>query len=244
MNFLYEDLEFSNFNAEEGSILELAMCAVIDGIEQEPFHEFGKPVNRAFWSEGAEKVHGISWGQAQSFQSQEALAEKALNYINKFETMFTAVGHNIGTDKKYMENLFRKHSKRQDWLVQVRPKWRCTLKRAKARKTKIRTENFKLGTLCSHFSIDIDAHKGLSDMLATIKLDNILDAITPDIKGKAQFMPFEGTWIQKRKRYLDSKYIIFNGDGELFITKEATENKEAMQFIMTEIWDMYCEDNV
>ena len=42
----------------------------------------------------------------------------------------------------------------------------------------------------------------------------------------------------KISKYMDIKYVQVSG-GEVFLTKEATSDKEAMRIIFTELWSLF-----
>jgi hypothetical protein len=49
------------------------------------------------------------------------------------------------------------------------------------------------------------------------------------------------TNLQKRRLYLDSKYVQIDGNGVVYITEEGTKNREALKVIMEELWSKFVE---
>ena len=47
--------------------------------------------------------------------------------------------------------------------------------------------------------------------------------------------------LDKRKKYLDMKYVSMGGDGCVFLTEYATSDREALRVILEEIWHIYAE---
>jgi DNA polymerase III epsilon subunit-like protein len=243
-NYIYLDTEYSSFFSADrnksGDLLQLSCVAIVDGVEAGRFDEKCKPLGKN-WNAHAEKVHGISANQAKTFQDPKVLAGKFKKFLESFDTRFICAGWNCDGDKKYVERLIADYEMIMDWHLMVKPKWRDVLTRAKKRKKSIPTKNMKLQTVCDFFGVNIDAHDALSDAIATWKVDEYLNSIIDDTVTGKQTVIQKMSEIEKRKKYLDSKYFMINGEGSVYISEHCTANPEALRVVMQELWDLYVE---
>lgn len=240
MNTLTIDCEFSNFSVQKGDLIQLALIADVNG-ERHTFNEYARPVNRQAWSADAEKVHGISWLRSQEFQTIEEMAKKLGKFLDQFDTVFVVIGWNCATDKKYLEKTIKQHLLQKEYYYKIKPDWIDVLKMVRKRKNQITLPNQQLSTVAKHFGIEFKAHDALEDAVVTYKLYELVNAINADdcnfiqISNNAKL-----TEVEKRHKYLDMKYVQIS-DGEVFLTKDATSDKEAMRVIFYELWSLFCE---
>ena len=240
MNSLTIDCEFSSFSVEKGDLLQLALVADING-EKHIFNEYARPINRHAWSIEAERVHQISWIKSQEFQPIEDLAKKLAEFLDKFDTVFTIICWNGATDKRYFEKTIRQHLMQKQYYYKVRPNWIDVLKMVRSRKTQIKVPNMQLTSVAKHFNITFDAHDALEDAKVTYRLYELVNAIKSDDCNFIQTSAnAKLTEVEKRQKYLDMKYVQIS-DGEVFLTKEATSDKEAMRVIFSELWTLFVE---
>ncbi len=171
MNLLWIDCETTGLDANKHDVIQIACIPVVNGVRQPSFMEYGQP---KFWENiqaKAVEIHGITVEQMKTFQPQEDLLENFIEYIRSFGVKFGVAGHNVGFDKKMMSGLFSRYGRNNDFFQLFNLNVHDTLYRARKIKTKLKTENHKLETLCKHFDIEIQAHDALSDISGNIELD-------------------------------------------------------------------------
>ena len=182
-NFLWYDCETTGLNEYRNDIVQLACIPVINGIIQKPFNEFCAPENWNNIDQEAVDIHGITVERMKTFQSQEVLINKFITYLESFNTRFVTAGFNVGFDKKFLYATFKKHNKNDYFFRLFSLDIRDTFVRAKAiGKKHFQTEDLKLSTLCNKFNIEIVAHDAISDIEATIKLDEKISEILGESK--------------------------------------------------------------
>ena len=241
MNILAIDTEYTSFYSPDkrksGELLQLSIVPIIDGIKGEPFNEYCKPLTHV-WNNHAEKVHGISKKRAATFQHPEKLAEKLIAYLEEFDCMFTPVGHNCKGDKNYIDRLLSDYGYMNKWSQTVKVKWHDTMEIAKKKKSIICTKNYKLDTLCKFLKIDINAHDALSDANATAELYMQMNEFI-SASSTNQIKEFSISQKERRKKYIDMKYVTIHSDGDVYITSYGTGNKDALLTILEELYSIY-----
>lgn len=177
MNHLWLDAETTGLSEYKNDIVQLACIPVVNGVPQKPFNEFCQPTNWHTIEDEAVKVHGITRDMMQTFQTQEQMLNKFIQYINSFGVKFTIAGYNVGFDKKFISATFSKHGKSSDFFRLFTINIHDTFKRAKSVKSQIPVSSFKLESLSDHYGIKIKAHDALSDIEATIAVDKIISKL-------------------------------------------------------------------
>lgn len=175
-----------------------------------------------------------------SFQHPSEMADKLREFISQYDVMLHCLGHKCRGDKHYLERLVFDYKMAPDWYPKIRDNWKDTHDIAAQLKNMIPTKNFKLQTLCDYFGIEINAHDALSDARATYLLYQRLDAVMSAKQGAQANVDGESE-LQKRKKYLDMKYVSFGGDGTVFLTEFCTGNREALRIVLSELWTKYGE---
>lgn len=182
INYLWLDGETTGLDSNKNDIVQLACVPVIEGLlHSSAFNQYCQPTNWSTIDQEALKINNITMAQLRTFQSPEAMVNNLIVYLKQFNTRFTIAGYNVEFDRDFIASLFKKVNKEKEFFELFTSDIRDTFKRAKALKSQLPTPNIKLGTLCNHFNIPINAHDALSDILATIKLDKILS----DMLGEA-----------------------------------------------------------
>lgn len=171
MNFLWIDVETTGRFADKHDIIQLACIPVIKGKRQTPFNEFCQPLSWNTIEQGAIDVHGITVDRMKTFQRQNVMLDKFVEYVKSFGVKFVIAGFNVGFDKRFLSALFSKHGRESEFFTFFDLQIHDTYARAQTIKTKLGTENLKLATLAKHYKIEIDAHEALSDIGATIDVD-------------------------------------------------------------------------
>jgi DNA polymerase-3 subunit alpha len=188
VNYLWLDSETTGLDPLKNDIIQLACIPVIAGKEQSStFNQYCQPINWSAIDQEALDINKISRDKLPTFQKAEAIVNNLVVYLKQFNTKFTIAGFNVGFDKDFLAALFKKVNRENDYIDLFTQDIRDTFKRAKKLKAQLPTQNLKLGTLCAHFGIEIDAHNALSDISATIKLDKILS----DMLGETEVFDIE-----------------------------------------------------
>jgi DNA polymerase III epsilon subunit-like protein len=242
MTYLSIDTEFSSFFSpnrhKSGELLQLAIRPVVNGIKQEPFNEYCRPLT-SVWNKHAEKVHGISRKKAETFQHPAQMAQKLKEFLEQYDKVFFALGHNHTGDKNYLKRFVSDYDLILEWNTRVKIHWKDTVSIAKQLKNRIPVKDVKLETLANYFKIEINAHDALSDADVTSELYQMMEAIESAKQG-AQSRIDGLTEIQKRKKYIDMKYISIS-DGCVFLSEHATSDREALRICLEEIWTVFGE---
>lgn len=177
MHFCWIDVETTGLSEIYNDVVQLACIPVVNGNAQEAFNEFCQPKNWDKIDSGAVAVHGITRDMMTSFQSPDVMLDKFISYLKSFNTKFIIAGYNVDFDKKFLGSLFTKCGRSDDFLELFEINVHDTYRRAKKIKGKLHTENLKLETLANHFNISITAHDAISDIKATIRVDEELGKI-------------------------------------------------------------------
>lgn len=242
--FIYIDTEYSGFfsadTGKSGELLQLAAVPVINGIPGEPFNQYCKPLSGR-WSLDAQKVHKIKRDFAVMQQSPESMANNFMEFIRKHDQIFTLAGWNCAGDNKYVDRLMLSHGHINDWKKHVRWEWRDVKNRAQERKSHLPVKDFKLGTVAKFFGLEHDAHDALSDAMITWKIDERLGTIKVKKDGVPVVAVNGMTNAEKKAKYTDSRYLMVNGEGSVFINEEGTKDPEIMKIILEELYDIFVE---
>jgi len=163
--------------------------------------------------------------------------DKFIKYLYSLQAKFKFTAYNAQFDKNFVYALFCRNQRYGDYKELFRDGICCVLDMAK---TFIKdSKNHKLKTICDYYKIDlINAHDALADIEATIKVYDILKT------KKEQLNPYEKevTYLDKRKKYLQTSHIQIGKDNDVYISSIAVKNKEALLFIIQELWDLYGDD--
>lgn len=172
MDLCFIDVETTGRFADKHDIVQLACIPVVNGKRQQPFNEFCQPKNWDTIEEEAIRVHGISRQRMKTFQTQEQMLDNFIKYLKQFNVKFVIAGFNVNFDKQFLSKLFNSQGKATDFFTFFDISIHDTLARARSLKGKIKTENNKLETLAKYWGIEIQAHDAISDISATIEVDN------------------------------------------------------------------------
>ncbi len=238
MNWLFVDVETTGLT-DNSAIIEIALIPVIDGEIKPHFHSYVKPHEGASISLEALQVNKIDPKALETFPEPKEVIQKIITFIDSHECMFSLAGHNTAFDKKFLYRFFCRQGEYSAYLTRIRPTHKCTMELARAvfKHARKKPEGFSLGKLCKYFGIPLEnAHTAHADIAATVQLYQALTAMMPEVE-EVQSMTYE----QKKRKFLDRSYIQINEHGDIYIDGRATKNKEALKFILGEIWELYAE---
>src|ERR1035437_1920829 len=102
MNYLWIDTETTGLSEHRHDIVQLACIPIINGVRQKSFNEFCQPTNWNSIEDAAIAIHGINRDMMRTFQTQEVMLAKFIEYINSFGVKFTIAGFNVSFDKKFI----------------------------------------------------------------------------------------------------------------------------------------------
>ena len=173
MFMLAIDSETSGLNTSSHSIVQLSCIPIIDGIPQKPFNEFCQPENYLTVEEKAVQVHGITIARMRTFQKPEKMLDNFIKYLKGFGVKFYIMGFNVGFDKRFLSAMFNRYGREKEFFELFELSIHDTYTRAQSlKKTALKDQkSFSLAALCERFDIHINAHDALSDIGATIELD-------------------------------------------------------------------------
>jgi DNA polymerase III epsilon subunit-like protein len=181
--------------------------------------------------DGALKVNGLTRDQLNQFPDRKLVTQEILKFLDDNGGKFYLRAHNAQFDRDFFYHFLSGQGLHHEYVKRFRPVMQCTYEKAKKvfAKQKAKPENMKLGTLCKWFNIPLDnAHEALSDAKPLVKLWDALDAM-------------EGFKIPTsiETNYIQPKYLQINVDGSVYISKEATTNKDALDAVLREIHETF-----
>lgn len=177
MKILYFDCETTGRSAVKNDIVQLSGMIEIDGVVKEEFNFRCQPFDFSTVEEEALKVTGLTLEDLKSYPLPKEMYTKLVTllskYCNKFDKndKFYPAGYNVSFDLDFLANFFAKNGDKYfgSWV-----NWKSIdglpLMRFLEFCGSVRLENQKLGTVCEHFGIEIQAHDALSDIRATRSL--------------------------------------------------------------------------
>jgi DNA polymerase-3 subunit epsilon len=179
---LYFDVETTGRSAYKNDIVQLSGMVEIDGEVKETFNLLARPVNVDDIEQEALDVIGKTKEQIMKYPDRSEMKKQFQDilgrYVNKFDKAdkFIPVGYNVRFDLDFIHSFFKKQ---KDMYLGSFISWYyvdvMALANLKAFEGAFKLENHKLGTLCDHFGIQIQAHDALSDIVAT---RDLLGALT------------------------------------------------------------------
>ncbi len=168
--YCFLDVETTGFDSLRNQVLTLA-CYVCDSshaILGEYYGEFRPEGARDIvWSEGAEKVHGISWHQAQSFPCIRDASEAFLSFIEQYPSM-SFIAHNVAYDRRMLRGTLSRHDLHFR-MYEAFPEYIDTVKLLKESGL-VSGKSFSLGTVCKQLGIDHSHHDARSDARVLIEI--------------------------------------------------------------------------
>lgn len=167
------DGEFTSFDKMGGDLITWAMVEILEDftLGRSQLWEL-RAESSKYWSEGAEKVHGISFWRASNFPERRKQIISIMKWLKPVIPQFRLplVFHgNAKLDPDWLrmtffkENLEESYHRAFDHEASI-----STLKLARENLKQI--PNHKLNTICEHYGIELDHHEALSDAIACAKI--------------------------------------------------------------------------
>lgn len=240
-NLLFLDIESTGLGPN-AAVIEIAAIAYIDGERKHHFQSYIKPHDGCTMDAKAFEINKINPKDLPSFPDPSEVIEKLLDYIDSFECVFSLSGHNVQFDTKKLFGFFCRNAHYGSYLNRFRPGGICTMSIARSvfKGKRNKPDGFSLTSLCDYFKIDIkNAHSALPDIQATI---DVYEQLVPMIEVEQQKEVKVTSYQELKRKYMDSKYIQINPEGDLFITKDATSNPMIFRFMLNELYELYGVD--
>lgn len=225
-NLIWIDVETTGLYANTHDIVQLACVPVIDGETKDSFNQFCQPTNYNVIQQEAIDTHGITIDRMRTFQSPEKMLDNFIKYLEEFGVQFTIAGYNVSFDRQFLCQFFTKHGRSKDFFKLFSLGIHDTFSRAKKIKRELGLASIKLSNLAEHFAIPIIAHDALSDISATIVIDQHIS----EILGEAA-----SAVIGTKKKY----DIDFIEPAQLHLHSSYGVNSVAS----VQDWEQWCIDN-
>lgn len=181
MKVLYFDCETTGTDAKLNDIVQLSGIIEVNGEVKEEFNFRCQPMNFDSVSPEALEVTGLTMEDLKSYEPASVMYKKLVNlmakYVNKFDKTdkFYPAGYNVSFDLQFLAEFFAKQGDKYfgSWC-----NWKAIdglpIMRFLEFTEALKPENHKLGTICAHYGIEIQAHDALSDIRATREVLQVL----------------------------------------------------------------------
>ena len=240
-NLLFIDVETTGLG-DNSAIIEIAAIAMIDGEVKHHFQSYVRPHDGASLDPKAFEINKIDIKKIWEFPGAKDVIADFIKYIDSFECIFSLAGHNINFDIKKLFRFFCRNGEYGSYFNRFSNRDICTFKISKElfKGKRNKPDGFSLEKLCEFYKIQLNnAHSALPDIQATIELYNVLQPnITIVQDSKIKILPYQ----EMRRKYMDSKYVQINPEGDVFLTRDALSNNTIRRFIFTELDLIYESD--
>jgi len=240
MNYLVFDVETTGLDHKTAALVQLAAIPVINGVPGEAFVSYVKPHQGAAIAERALEVNKLKYDQLWTFPESSDVLPKFIDWVDSHDTLFALMGHNVSFDRKFLYTWMNRNMFNMQYITRFRTTDFCTLEMAKEvfKGKRNKPENNKLETLCKFFEIPyVNGHDAHADILMTYEVFLRLQAMKAPkvmVEGKKQM-----TYQEKRRKYIDSRYIQFNEDGSFYGQSTISQDPEAARFIAEELFHLF-----
>ena len=154
-SFVVFDFETTGLDVSD-EVIELGAVKVVDGVISETFSTFVNPHIPI-----PEKITELTSITDNDVKNAPDMSDVIADFY-KFSENSVLVAHNAAFDKKFVD----KYAKLNGYLFANR-----TMDTVEMARKSVFCKNYKLGTLCEHFGINLEgAHRAVNDCLATAKL--------------------------------------------------------------------------
>ena len=158
------DLETTGFDFYGSSVIYIAAVVDAPTLEKpDSFYYKIKPTSLKHWKEDAEKVHGISYGEAMHFDDGLTVAKDLLEKLFSYgeDQEFWYHGRNA-FDLKFLRAFFFMNNYGYYDLFKIFPanKYNSTLDLAKKH---LQLKSYSLNNVCDQLGIELKHHDAMSD---------------------------------------------------------------------------------
>ena len=177
----YLDTETTGVNPISNDIVQIAFIIEIDGKIKGKYNLFCQPLDYSRVSEEALRKQNRTLEDIKKYPSMNEAYEKLISimssYVDKYDKMdkFYPAGYNVKFDINFLSNFFTKNGDKYygawfNWkMIDPYP-----LLHLLDSMGAIALPDYKLGTVCKHYDIQLTAHDALNDIEATVKLIELL----------------------------------------------------------------------
>lgn len=188
MKVLYFDTETTGTDPKVHEITQFAAIIEIDGVVKEEVNYRCQPTRWDAIDPQALATTGVTVEQLKTFEPPLKMYLKIIDLLSKYIPQYTKLGdkfypagHNVSFDLQFLDAFIRQHGSfdHKKWGSVTWQNWRALDTRVLANylmsEGRLRHQygalpDVKLGTLCEHYGIKINAHDALSDIRATREL--------------------------------------------------------------------------
>lgn len=239
-SLLWIDVETSALG-DKAAVLQVALYPVINGEHQKPYTSYIQPHPGAQIDPGALKINKLNPKDFPSYPLPETVVKEMIDYLDKFETVFSLAAHNVAFDRSHFVRLFNRTANYGNYITRFDAVEYCTLEMAKQvfKDKKNKPKSNKLGDICKYFDIELsNAHDALSDITATVQVYEKLSAMM----AKPNISFDKLTYLEKRIKYLTPRYYNRTPGGGAYLSEEALANSDITLFLLGEIHRVHVKD--
>jgi len=178
---LWFDVETTGLNHFKNDIIQIAALAEVEGNIIEEFNSKIAPVDPTNVDPKALEVNGLKLEDIMKYPKAKEVHKKFTDFLGRYidkynkEDKFAPAGYNVNFDIDFLSSFFRKCG---DKYYGSYFNYKCIDPRPYLHmmdyERKISLPNYKLVTVCNHYSIRLEAHEALSDIKATRELYRML----------------------------------------------------------------------
>jgi DNA polymerase III epsilon subunit-like protein len=168
--YAFTDVETTGFDSLRNCVITLSTY-ITDAdynIIDEHHGKFRPDGSRSVcWSDGAEKIHGISWEEAMEFPEIDVASELFMTFIEQFPPLIF-VAHNVAFDRRMIKGTLSK-TDRHFRLSMAFKEYQDTVKMIKESGL-VSSKTKSLGAVCKELGIAHDHHDAKSDAFVLIEI--------------------------------------------------------------------------
>lgn len=232
MNYLFIDVETTAL-CHNAAVIEIAAIPYVNGEALPHFHSMIQPHTGATLDPKSFEITKIDVKEIWDYPEAKDVLNELIKWIDSHETTFSLSGHNISFDRNHLFRLFCRNGEYGSFITRFNNDDYCTLRfcREIFKGKRNKPTDFKLASVCEFFKIETGIrHRALQDITNTIKVFEELQKLKPktiEVKKTENL-----TYQEKKFKYMQMKYIQMNPEGDIFITTDALNDKDASEFIL------------
>ena len=177
----FTDTETTGFDAYRNQVITLSSFVTDQDYNIiTEFHGRFRPDGRKdiVWSDGAEKIHKITWEEAMEFPTLKDESERYIEWLRSIEDDLDFVAHNMAYDRRMIKGTLFRHDLHFPWQNKHRH-YTDTIKLLKESSLDV-GKSKSLGEVCKVLGIEHDHHDAKSDAFVLIKIHEL------SLKNKAR----------------------------------------------------------